>query len=122
MLLILLFLTILFVSVGIYFKSEFNEITEIKDSIKLSSNINQADGLDTNFLKAIVPNSDTNEKVIDVSNINDTIAYHFDTQSGTYVRKVYKGRRINIALTGVDSRMGDRYKHADANHVILSFA
>ncbi len=118
LLLILLFLTILFVSVGIYFKSEYNEITEIKDSIKLSSNINQADGLDTNFLKAIVPNSDTNEKVIDVSNINDTIAYHFDTQSGTYVRKVYKGRRINIALTGVDSRMGDRYKHADANHVI----
>lgn len=32
--------------------------------------------------------------------------------------KQYRGRRINIAITGVDSRLGDRYKHADANHVL----
>ena len=32
--------------------------------------------------------------------------------------KHYRGRRINIAITGVDSRLGDRYKHADANHVL----
>lgn len=29
----------------------------------------------------------------------------------------YQGKIINIAVTGVDSRMGDRTKHADANHV-----
>lgn len=29
----------------------------------------------------------------------------------------YQGKIINIAVTGVDSRMGDRTKHADANHI-----
>jgi hypothetical protein len=29
-----------------------------------------------------------------------------------------KGRSINIAITGVDSRIGDNTPHADANHVI----
>jgi len=29
----------------------------------------------------------------------------------------YQGKIINIAITGVDSRMGDRTKHADANHI-----
>lgn len=30
----------------------------------------------------------------------------------------YKGRRINIAITGVDSRLGSNFKHADANHLL----
>lgn len=30
----------------------------------------------------------------------------------------YGGRRVNILITGVDSRLGSSYKHADANHIV----
>ncbi len=30
----------------------------------------------------------------------------------------YDGSRLNILITGVDSRIGTRYRHADANHIL----
>ncbi len=35
----------------------------------------------------------------------------------------YDGSRLNILVTGVDSRIGTRYRHADANHILsIDFA
>lgn len=41
-----------------------------------------------------------------------------DAGSNVSTQNKYTGRRINIAVTGVDSRLGSRFKHADANHII----
>lgn len=49
---------------------------------------------------------------------NKDIPYKIDKKAGVVYKKVYDGRRINICVTGVDSRLGSRYKHADANHVL----
>jgi len=46
------------------------------------------------------------------------VEYSIDNNAGIIYKKVYTGRRINIAVTGIDSRAGERYKHADANHII----
>ncbi|MES2764584.1 MAG: hypothetical protein V4642_01850 [Bacteroidota bacterium] len=55
-------------------------------------------------------------KIVRVADNVSPIAYDVDTNAGKNVR--HAGRRINIALIGVDSRLNERVKHADANHVI----
>lgn len=119
----LMFLLILLIIggllVAIYIKSEYNEIKEIKSEISLATKEqNEEDDLDTNFLKAIVPDADSNVRVINLSSASNLPEFEFDTEAGKYVRRIYSGRRINIAVTGVDARLGDRYRHADANHII----
>ncbi len=75
--------------------------------------------IDTNFLKAIVSDEDSNEKVIYVSEKSDlNVNYQIDDKAGKSVRRVFTGRRINIAVIGVDARLGTRSKRADANHII----
>lgn len=49
---------------------------------------------------------------------NKDIPFTIDEKAGVVYRKQYNGRRINICITGVDSRMGSNYKLADANHVL----
>jgi anionic cell wall polymer biosynthesis LytR-Cps2A-Psr (LCP) family protein len=39
-------------------------------------------------------------------------------ESASFASQVASGRRVNIALCGVDSRIGETYVHADANHVL----
>lgn len=38
-------------------------------------------------------------------------------------REFYNGNRVNIMIIGVDSRLGNNFKHADANHIVsINFA
>ncbi len=76
--------------------------------------------IDTNFIKAIVSDEDTNVRVIRVSDAGDLeIPYSIDDEAGKQtVKRIFDGRRINISVIGVDSRLGSSYKHADANHVL----
>lgn len=119
LILLLLILFIFLVTVGIYLKSEYNDIVSIKNEISnqaiLDTNSNI---IDTNFLKTILPDTDTNTQTIQLSDSLSKPEYYLDSTSGKYIKKVYSGRRINIALTGVDSRLGTGTKHADANHII----
>lgn len=95
---------------SIYSKLTFDSSDAITDTLKT---------FDTSFIKSIIPESDSNIKIINLSydpGYKPEIEY--DAEAGKYIKKVYTGRRINIAVTGVDSRLGERYKHADANHVI----
>ena len=120
----LMFLLIIVIIAGllvaIYFKSEYNEIIEIKSDIakSLPNTEDENADLDTNFLKALIPDADSNVQVINLSTTSELPDFAFDENAGKYVRRVYSGRRINIAVTGVDARLGDRYRHADANHII----
>lgn len=61
---------------------------------------------------------DTSERVIYLSDPNAEIPYSIDERAGQRIKKVYSGRRINIVIIGVDSRVGSSYKHADANHIL----
>ncbi len=95
---------------SIYSKLTFDSSDAITDTLKI---------LDTAFIKSIIPEIDSNIKIINLSyDPGYKLEIEFDVDAGKYVKKVYAGRRINIAVTGVDSRLGERYKHADANHVI----
>lgn len=49
---------------------------------------------------------------------NKDIPFTIDKKAGVVYKKQYNGRRVNICITGVDSRMGSNFKHADANHVL----
>lgn len=80
---------------------------------------NDSAGLDEDFLKAAVSNEDTSVHIIRVSNPAALNApFEIDDAAGRRYRRVFSGRRINIAITGVDSRLGSRFKHADANHIL----
>ncbi len=61
------------------------------------------------FINAVIE-FDEPEKVV----YKDT----FRTDSDAGYKSLLPGKRINIAITGVDSRLGSRYKHADANHIL----
>lgn len=62
---------------------------------------------------------DTTIYEIKVSNqLNLNVPFKIDKSAGRIYRRVYNGNRINIAVIGVDSRLGNRFKLADANHII----
>ncbi len=71
------------------------------------------------FIKASTSTEDTLYKTIRVSS-PESLQFEYDANAGKNIRRIYTGRRINIAVTGLDSRLGTRSNHADANHV-LSF-
>ncbi len=74
---------------------------------------------DEEYIKAITIDKDTSEHIIRVSDAKYlNIPYDVDKKAGVSIRRVFTGRRINIAVIGVDSRLGSRYKHADANHIL----
>ncbi len=81
--------------------------------------IDTAEKISTGLLKAITTDEDTNDVIIKVSDKSRlNVPYEIDRDAGKSIRRVFTGRRINIAITGVDSKLGSRYKHADANHVL----
>jgi anionic cell wall polymer biosynthesis LytR-Cps2A-Psr (LCP) family protein len=80
---------------------------EEKDSMYAEAT--SADAIDTDTMEVI--------RMSDLKG-ND-VKYAEDTEAGSSkVKRVYSGRRINIAVTGVDGRIGAPSKRADANHVI----
>jgi hypothetical protein len=86
-----------------------------EDSIKAAQDKERQDKED--YLKAISATGDTN--TVYVSSPEDlNVPFETDINAGKTTRRVYNGRRINIAVTGLDSRMGTNGNHADANHVI----
>lgn len=119
---VFLILAILAGFVLIYYVPEFSAkddklIDRKTDTTKIDSE-NEPE-IDEEFLKAIIPERDTSERVIHVSEEKYlNIPYSVDKKAGASYRRVFTGRRINIAIIGVDSRLGSRYKHADANHIL----
>src|SRR5574344_34498 len=74
--------------------------------------------LDSGFVEAVTE-ADTEEIVIRTSvPINENYKAGIDEEAGKNVRHVYEGRRINIAVIGLDARLGTVSNHADANHIL----
>lgn len=88
-------------------------------SVKLEGNQNATDSngqYTKEFIDAAtVKDTSTNEIIM--SSPDSKLSYSIDQNAGKYI-KVYQGRRINIAVTGLDSRLGTTSNHADANHII----
>ena len=90
------------------------------------SNNNDTLSLDTSskkdpaYLKAIAADSgDTSVYIVKMSvPYNPNIPCETDDYAGKNVKRVYDGRRINIAVTGLDARVGTVSNHADANHIL----
>jgi len=77
----------------------------------------KADSSKTDSAAVVIP--DSLKRLIHVSRRQDlTIPMSMDPTAGRYVKRVFSGRRINIAVIGVDARLGSSFKHGDANHVI----
>lgn len=73
--------------------------------------------LSEDFIKAVVQIHDSTDNYIMVSDTKD-LNIALDDEAGKGPKRIFSGRRINIAVTGVDTRMGANTKHADANHVL----
>lgn len=74
---------------------------------------------DSTFVAAITVDEKDSIEAIRLSYpLNRKLPFEEDKEAGKRHKTVYNGRRINIALTGVDGRLGTATKHADANHVI----
>ncbi|ROL58296.1 hypothetical protein D9V84_00770 [Bacteroidetes/Chlorobi group bacterium Naka2016] len=69
---------------------------------------------DSNFIKAVT--KDSTDEYLTYSNYEDFIKY--DKTAGLGLQPRYTGRRINIAIVGLDSRIGTTSNHADANHIL----
>ena len=66
------------------------------------------------------PNNTNNiyNEAIRLSEPTKGINYKIDNTAGDENTPIFTGKRINIAITGLDARMGQVSKLADANHVI----
>jgi len=69
------------------------------------------------FLKTKTVQFDTTVYIKKISK-KSSIPFEIDEKEGKIYKRIYTGTRINIAFIGVDSRIGAKYKHADANHVL----
>ncbi|MFP4369870.1 MAG: hypothetical protein ACLFR2_09840 [Candidatus Kapaibacterium sp.] len=113
---------LLLAAIFIYSSNNVKKIAKTKDKIEKVRITNPGDSsLDTSktyskaFIEAI--STDKYGSALRVSD-SSVLALRQDDQAAFGRRRVFDGRRINIAVTGVDSRLGSRYKHADANHVL----
>ncbi len=76
-----------------------NSITEEEESIRLSE-------APRNYNGAIIAERSLEPR------------YTIDDTAGASRKTTFTGRRINVAITGIDGRLGTRSRHADANHVL----
>lgn len=103
-----------------YFEEEAEPLLTEKPSRSFKKDSLEKEKIRTaSFVNSITVANDSCPKVIKVSE-KKYLNIHFglDYDAGRGYKRIYNGRRINIAITGVDSRLGSRYKHADANHIL----
>jgi len=129
---IAIFITAILILFGIYYLFISKETPELKGNshTNITKNIIQRDSIrdsSNNFTKEFIESAleedDSTSNAISVSNYEDyTKQIAEDENAGKSSRINYHGKRINIAVTGVDSRLGTSSKHADANHIISILA
>lgn len=89
---------------------KFDETPQVIDSTKIKLALENA------IADSIAKNIKNDSNYINTDDSTGLVGLDPNASESRYSR--YAGKRINIAITGVDSRLGDRYKHADANHVL----
>lgn len=96
-----------------YFSKAAPRIAQTKNEAINDKTNNLLDEIDTSFIKSVFE--------LDTNNIssNDSLIQQGEDQSAGINQNNYAGyNRINIALIGLDGRMGSPKGHADANHVV----
>jgi anionic cell wall polymer biosynthesis LytR-Cps2A-Psr (LCP) family protein len=114
---------IFFFNISTGSQSEVYEVKEIATFTPFIRNSNNTivDRREYEYKEAVhtAEQNNTEIKTIRTStDFNKDIPFKIDENAGVVYKKKYNGRRINVAVIGVDSRLGSRYKHADANHVL----
>ncbi len=108
-----------------------NKTNKLISTNKNSTSSRSTSEMDSGFIKAATvdssslvellrlsePPSASNSSNLNLSK-NKNIEYKLDTLAGASSKTTFTGRRINIAITGIDGRVGSISRHADANHVI----
>lgn len=94
---------------SVFYSGEF-----LNTEVNQTNNLQKANQTDSNFVKAVT--KDSSDDYITFSNYNDFANYNVESLESLQPR--YTGRRINIAIIGLDSRIGTNSNHADANHIL----
>lgn len=116
-----IFVISLIISAYLFYKIYYDNLSVNQLHLDtITNNIDTSHLYTKDFIEsALIENDSINERIIHFSNLEEfEKSVQIDSEAGKNIRRVYQGRRINIAITGVDTRLGDSYKHADANHVI----
>ncbi len=87
-----------------------NNIANDSVSIKV-----KATAPDTNFYRAVF--EDTSGSASDYNSISSLAELGTDKNAGYSSNEFGNARRINIAVIGLDTRLGSNAGHADANHI-----
>lgn len=96
-----------------------NSGANLMDLTEGSSGSDSTLAQDTNFIKAVSDDGDSTEQVVRMSEpLNANYENGIDENAGQNIKRVYDGRRINIAIIGLDARIGTVSNHADANHIL----
>lgn len=90
----------------------FSPFHKVNGAIELDSSY------ENNLYKLDLDFDTTGNKLIVSDTIDVKNPFLINIEDKKVTTKVFSGKRINIAVTGVDSRLGVNYKHADANHII----
>ncbi|MEM4261070.1 MAG: hypothetical protein QXG00_07550 [Candidatus Woesearchaeota archaeon] len=119
-LIILLFILGAFAFLAIDFFSRGNAtVITHKDSTIIIETGDSSIEVSKDFMNSAVEQDDSTMDVVQVSTpLEGNVPYVIDESAVKPLKRVFSGRRINIACTGLDSRLGTVGNHADANHVI----
>lgn len=119
-LILLLFIILILAWIGYNFLHNLSNNTDPdsvqSDSLRIKDSLQK---LSQDYLRSVTSDDSANIKIIRVSDPSGmNIPFSLDNNAGKQIKRIFTGRRINIAVIGVDSRVGTSTKHADANHVI----
>lgn len=118
LLLFIIIAVVAFLAIDFYSRGNATIITHKDTTITIETSDSSIE-VSKDYLEAVVSQDDSSMKVVQVSTpLEGNVPYLIDASAGKSIKKVFSGRRINIACTGLDSRLGTIGNHADANHVI----
>lgn len=107
----LLTATIIWILAKTLVLNESNDISTEATSMTMTNSISKNSKFNE-FSKSTQP--DSTDNYITLSEPMEG----YDEKAGNSTLFRYTGRRINIAITGLDSRIGTSSNHADANHIL----
>ena len=116
---LLLFVLILFLfSIGFFIYTKHNNSTVSSPNNEQITTENEIDNENNQKeLEKSISIADTSYRN-EAIRLSEPASFTVDNEAGSNKNSVFTGRRINIAVTGLDGRIGHPSRLADANHII----
>lgn len=112
--------TLVALTMTLYFYSEirsgitdFHRLVEAEENESCVDSLTAEDGVPASFARLFATTYSIDTSGVDGSSLRADTSYR-----ATGVSRHRGGRRVSISICGVDSRLGERVEHADANHVV----